>query len=53
MVLHDFKTEIDLQELRAKQQMEKVQKIDSDMEKIFQEKCNGPVADMLMEMWKT
>lgn len=51
-VLHDFKTEIDLQELRSTQQMEKVKKIDKDMETLFKQKCSGPAEIILLEMWK-
>ena len=51
-VLHDFKTETDLRGLRATQQFEKVNRLDSEMETLFQEKCNGNAAKLLSETWK-
>ena len=51
-VLHDFKTETDLRGLRATQQFEKVNRLDSEMDTLFPEKCNGNAAKLLSETWK-
>ena len=51
-VLHDFKTEIDLRGLRATQQHEKVNRLDSEMDTLFQEKCSGNAAKLLSDTWK-
>ena len=51
-VLHDFKTETDLRGLRATQRHEKVNRLGSEMETLFQEKCNGNTAKILSETWK-
>ena len=52
-VLHDFKTETDLRGLRATHQHEKVNRLDSEMETLFQKKkCNGNAAKLLSETWK-
>ena len=51
-VLHDFKTEIDLRGLRATQQYEKVNRLDSEMDTLFQEKCSGNAAKLLSDTWR-
>ncbi|MCG8047965.1 MAG: hypothetical protein N0E48_20490 [Candidatus Thiodiazotropha endolucinida] len=51
-VLHDFKTETDLRGLRASQQQEKAQRIDGEMETLFQDRCSGNAAKILSQMWK-
>ena len=51
-VLNDFKAEIELRDLRAKQHEQRYQQLDEEMERCLKAKSGGRVASILIQMWK-
>ena len=51
-VLNDFKAEIELRDLRAKQHEQRYQQLDEEMERCLMAKSGGRVASILIQMWK-
>ena len=50
--LSEFRTEIELQELRMQQHESRYKQIDEEMEQLFKQKNSGQVKTILLEMWK-
>ena len=51
-VLSDFKTEIELRDLRAKQHEERYKQFDEDIERYLKTKGTERVVNTLLQMWK-
>ncbi|KAH3811978.1 hypothetical protein DPMN_140397 [Dreissena polymorpha] len=52
-VLNDFNIQTELQSLRASSNCEKFKRIDEEIFKLINSKCNGRTARTLVELWKT
>ena len=51
-VLQDFKMEIEMLKLREDSCIERIRRLDTEVEEIVFGKCSGPASDYLIDLWK-
>ncbi|MCG7874811.1 MAG: hypothetical protein N0C90_00595 [Candidatus Thiodiazotropha endolucinida] len=51
-ILHEFRTEIEMEKLKTEACIERYRKIDQEMTELISSKCSGPKADFLLEQWR-